>query len=478
MQILNIGPLELLIFLIVAFILLGPKDMVLTAYKIGQAIRKFVRSPVWREILRSAQEIRELPTKLMDETGLQQELDAIKKDTEDTAKELNASMNEATNALRVPEAENIKLETGPKIEPAAGAVPASADHKSNESMPSMPAVFSGPPIPGLAQIPSTETTKDVPDEDTNPTGAAAQESIAPESQADAGVLPEPSTSETIAQSEVEPVVAKTKRTSRKKTVKGVETGQTESSEPAAADISPEPEVKKPKQTNRKKVVKPGHDEISLTPASPVTVELAVAEQPEEAKTREVVKSTPGGEQDRMQHESQPPALEPEVKQEVAEPVVEQPKKVTRKKTVKVAVADEHAVSPDSTVPVSLHDESAEMVKADPEAQSPKAPARKNSGRQKKEKGAVVDTHENQPADQANMSQEQVDEEETTASQEKGGKKSSTAGKKVKKVSSPDNGHSTELKFAPGSEINEVEGEPEKPQVSKRTRSNKRAAPTE
>ncbi len=116
MEILNIGPLELILFLVIAFILLGPKGMVVTAYKIGQWIRQTLRSPMWREILRSAQEIREFPTKIMDETGLQAELNAIRSETQAAVNEVNGSLKEVTGTLqevkdsvRVPEAEHLRL---------------------------------------------------------------------------------------------------------------------------------------------------------------------------------------------------------------------------------------------------------------------------------------------------------------------------------------------------------------------------------
>jgi hypothetical protein len=43
--------------------------MIEAAQKIGQWIRKIVKSPVWKEIMGYSQDIRELPKMLMDETG-------------------------------------------------------------------------------------------------------------------------------------------------------------------------------------------------------------------------------------------------------------------------------------------------------------------------------------------------------------------------------------------------------------------------
>ena len=127
MEILNIGPMELIMFLVIAFVLLGPKGMVLTAYKIGQWIRQAVRSPMWKEILRSAQDIRDLPTKLMEETGLDEDLKSIKADTQAAVNEVNTSLKEAKEAARVPEAEHIRLGVNPlepTIAPAKSTVPA------------------------------------------------------------------------------------------------------------------------------------------------------------------------------------------------------------------------------------------------------------------------------------------------------------------------------------------------------------------
>ena len=109
MEILNIGPLELIIILIIMFILLGPKDMILTAQRIGRWVRNLVRSPMWREIMGYSQEIRDLPQKIMDETGLQETLTEVKQTTQAAADELNAQLKDVKEAARVPEAEHLRL---------------------------------------------------------------------------------------------------------------------------------------------------------------------------------------------------------------------------------------------------------------------------------------------------------------------------------------------------------------------------------
>ncbi len=124
MEILNIGPIELIVFFLIMFFLLGPKGMVLTAAKIGGWIRKLVHSPIWKEIMGYSQEIRELPQKIMDDTGLKETLDEVEKTTKATASELNTTVNEALKDARVPEAEHLRIDTTP------GAVPANVKTES------------------------------------------------------------------------------------------------------------------------------------------------------------------------------------------------------------------------------------------------------------------------------------------------------------------------------------------------------------
>jgi Sec-independent protein translocase protein TatA len=124
MELFNIGPLELIVVLLVMFFLLGPKGMILTAQKIGSWIRGFVRSPMWREIMGYSQEIRELPKRIMDDTGLQEALDDVKQTTKQTATELNSTVNEAMQAARVPEAEHVRISTTDVTGPSAEAIPA------------------------------------------------------------------------------------------------------------------------------------------------------------------------------------------------------------------------------------------------------------------------------------------------------------------------------------------------------------------
>ena len=72
MDFLGIGPLELVFVLIIALIVLGPKDMVKAGRTIGRLLRNLITSPNWRAIQQTSREIRSLPTRLIREAGLEE----------------------------------------------------------------------------------------------------------------------------------------------------------------------------------------------------------------------------------------------------------------------------------------------------------------------------------------------------------------------------------------------------------------------
>lgn len=69
MDILGIGPLELVLILLLALIILGPKDMTKMGRTVGRWLYKLTTSPTYKKVVN-------LPSTLMREAGLE-ELDAI-----------------------------------------------------------------------------------------------------------------------------------------------------------------------------------------------------------------------------------------------------------------------------------------------------------------------------------------------------------------------------------------------------------------
>jgi len=87
MNILGIGPLELVFIIVIMVLVLGPEQMVSTARKTGAFFRKVVKSPLWHTIMDTSRELRDLPTRIVREAGIEEDLKEIKSST-DSLKDL------------------------------------------------------------------------------------------------------------------------------------------------------------------------------------------------------------------------------------------------------------------------------------------------------------------------------------------------------------------------------------------------------
>ena len=91
MEILNVGPWELGLILILALIVLGPDGMVKTSRQVARWIAKIIRSPIWKELISTSDEIRSIPQKFVKEANLEETMQEVSKLTRnvmitDTAK--------------------------------------------------------------------------------------------------------------------------------------------------------------------------------------------------------------------------------------------------------------------------------------------------------------------------------------------------------------------------------------------------------
>ncbi len=71
MELFGIGPLELFFILIIALIVLGPKDMVKAGRTLGRFMRQLITSDTWRTIQQASKELRAIPTRMMREAGIE-----------------------------------------------------------------------------------------------------------------------------------------------------------------------------------------------------------------------------------------------------------------------------------------------------------------------------------------------------------------------------------------------------------------------
>ena len=86
MDFLGVGPMELFFVLILALIILGPKDMQKVGRSIGRWMNNLVKSDTWKMVRQTSNKIKYLPNELMREAGLE--------DIKKTGKELNKDIGD------------------------------------------------------------------------------------------------------------------------------------------------------------------------------------------------------------------------------------------------------------------------------------------------------------------------------------------------------------------------------------------------
>ena len=123
MNILGIGPLELVLFVLIALVVLGPNDIVKVSKNLGNWIRKVRKSDTWDNVIKMTDEVKKIPQNLIEESGI----DDIKKDLtkagseikrefvdiEELNRELNRHKAEIENEIKL---SNIKKNISSKTE--------------------------------------------------------------------------------------------------------------------------------------------------------------------------------------------------------------------------------------------------------------------------------------------------------------------------------------------------------------------------
>jgi Sec-independent protein translocase protein TatA len=93
MELLGIGPLELLFILLIALIVLGPGDMVKAGKTLGRFLRRIIISPEWQTVQKASRELKYLPNRLMREANLEdlsKDLTEINKIGKDITREVKS----------------------------------------------------------------------------------------------------------------------------------------------------------------------------------------------------------------------------------------------------------------------------------------------------------------------------------------------------------------------------------------------------
>ncbi|NIS80880.1 MAG: hypothetical protein GTO14_11870 [Anaerolineales bacterium] len=119
MDFLGIGPLELMFILIIALIVIGPRDLGKYARSAGQYLNRLYRSETWRVLTETSRNLRTLPNRLAREAALE-ELDDVQRTIRDVQEDLTSetqSLNEGLKAWMKPTPDAAaEPEDQPKIE--------------------------------------------------------------------------------------------------------------------------------------------------------------------------------------------------------------------------------------------------------------------------------------------------------------------------------------------------------------------------
>jgi Sec-independent protein translocase protein TatA len=72
MELLGVGPLELILVLVIVLLLFSPKDIVGGARKLGSTLNRLYKSDTFRVIQKTSEELRDLPNRLVQEAALEE----------------------------------------------------------------------------------------------------------------------------------------------------------------------------------------------------------------------------------------------------------------------------------------------------------------------------------------------------------------------------------------------------------------------
>ena len=145
MEFLGVGPLELLFIFLIALIVLGPKDIVKAGRTMGRFLRKVINSPTWQAVKQTSREMRTLPSRLMQEAGMQDEIKEFQdmnRDVQELKKiSTSFSLKEVENENKgpLPELSNRKKlpvdQSASEPSPAASETSFSPDRKTVNPLP-------------------------------------------------------------------------------------------------------------------------------------------------------------------------------------------------------------------------------------------------------------------------------------------------------------------------------------------------------
>ena len=134
MEVLGIGPLEALFVLILALLVVGPKDLGKAARTFGRFLNRLYRSEAWSAISQASRNLRTLPNRLAREAALE-ELDEARSELHQASQGVGRELDRFGRELRAG-SRNSEL---PAAAPKPGSETPGPEPSAAESEPESPA---------------------------------------------------------------------------------------------------------------------------------------------------------------------------------------------------------------------------------------------------------------------------------------------------------------------------------------------------
>lgn len=110
MDFLGVGPMELIFIIIIALVVIGPRDIGKAARSMGRFLNRLYKSDTWRMLLDTSRTLRNLPERLAREAALEElqqareaaieELEAVRQSTGKIGKEISKEVEVLDQEIR------------------------------------------------------------------------------------------------------------------------------------------------------------------------------------------------------------------------------------------------------------------------------------------------------------------------------------------------------------------------------------------
>ena len=111
MKLFNVGALEFVFILLLAFIVLGPEKAIKAAGDVARWIRGLTQSQFWKDLLSTSREIQDIPKKLMEDAEIQNTIADLDRSTGEIRKTFHETGMDIKQELNFEQSENSEIST-------------------------------------------------------------------------------------------------------------------------------------------------------------------------------------------------------------------------------------------------------------------------------------------------------------------------------------------------------------------------------